>query len=141
MNKNRINNNNSNSSSSNNNSKAKVSNNSSRKIKSNHRINSHRVSLGIRKISNRRKTTRARPRTSHKRSRNINPGRLLLLRREPTSNKVNSLHPRQENGKVKNRRARAKAKMKPPHHPQERVKGKIRHLPRLLENPRNLRVK
>src|SRR5947207_9910642 len=35
-------------------------------------------------------------------------GRLLLLRRAPTSNKINSLHPRQENGKVKSRRARAK---------------------------------
>src|SRR5438093_268059 len=80
-------------------------------------------------------------RSSSTRKNRSNLARLLLLRRAPTSNKVNNPHPRQENDKVKNRRARAKEKMKPPHHPQERVKGKTRRLPRLLENPRNLRVK
>ena len=101
----------------------------------------YKASLEIRKISNRKKKTNPRRRTNRKKN-SSSLARLLLPLQAPTNNKANSLHPRQENGEVKNRQARAKEKMKPPHHLQERVKGKIRHLPRLRANlrKRNLRV-
>ena len=135
---NKKNNNNSNRTNSSN--KARAS--SSRKIKSNHKISSHKASQGIRK-TNRKRTIRPRRRTSRKKTSSSNKSlvRPLPPLRAPTSNKANNLHRRQGNSEVRNRRALAKDKMNRPRHHREKVNRRTLHLPPLRRNPRSWPVK